>query len=271
MNVPEAFKSLKNHDHSSSFNGLGTWLDQHSKGPKQMKNFYKIAASLVATAIILVACTVPVQQEEEIGYMIRGLSTESEAVGKGKIANLSGINMAEVQFIPVLHEIINKESSNSEPQVYTEVVMLMPQANLKAAQDKANALMAAVDFDQIDIMPIQETVERTFFESALQKTFNVKIDPDLSEAQISARINNFLHENSSVVETAVIEEDEKGNRHAVFVFEMGEDGKFEVKRDIEELYNDLTPGENEFLHKDVSEEDVLQLKKLKEEQKKEDQ
>jgi hypothetical protein len=273
MNVSDAFNSLKNKDHSTSFEGLGPWLDQQSKGPKPMRNMYKIAASLVATALILVACTVPVESEEEIGYMIRGLTTESAEIGKGKISSLSGFDLAEIQFTPVIHEMIHQDGSLSEAEEMQEVVLILPESNHDVAVEKVVALEAVMEFSHIEIMPIESTVERTFFESTLHKTFDIKIDPDLSEAQIASRINTFLHENSSITETIEVKEDENGNRHAVFVFEMGEEGKFEVKRDIEQLYNDLTPGNNEFISEDeVQEMKEQEIQKMEEErQRREDQ
>lgn len=262
MNESDAFKSLKNHDHSTSFDGLGPWLDQQSKRPKPMKNIYKFAASLLITALVLVACTMPVQTEEEIGYMIRGLTEETPEMGKSKLAGLSGIDLAELQFIPVLHEKIHEDGSHSEALEMSEVVLILPESNHNAAIQKAEAMQAVISFSQLDILPIEETVERTFFESTLKNTFDVKIDPDLSEAEIAAKINVFLHENSSITETIEIKKDPNGNKHAVFVFEMGEDGKFEVKRDIEQLYNDLTPENNEF----ILEEDVKKKMEAEENQ-----
>ncbi len=270
MNVSDAFNSLKNQDHSASFEGLGPWLDQKSKRPKPMKNFYKVAASLVATALILVACTMPVQHEEEIGYMIRGLTTESPEVGKGKIANLSGFDLSELQFIPVIHETIHEDGSLSEPQEMSEVVLVLPESNHDMAIQKVEALTAAINFSQINIMPIEDTVERTFFESALHKTFDIKIDPDLTEEEIQAKINVFLHENSSTTQSIEVKKGADGNRYAVFVFE-NTDGNFEIKRDIEQLYNDLTPEKNEFiLEEDGEEMKQQEIQKMEEERQRRD-
>lgn len=269
MNMKEAFNSLKNHDHSASFEGLGPWLDQQSKRPKPMKNFYKVAASLIITALVLVACTMPVQTEEEIGHMIRGLTYESAEISKGKIAGLSGFDLAEIQFTPVIHEIIHEDGSLSESQEMQELVLILPESNHDAAIQKVEALTAAIEFSHIEIMPIESTVERTFFENTLKNTFDIKIDPNLTEEEIQTSINIFLHENSNITETIEIKEDPNGNRHAVFVFEM-EGGTFEVKRDIEQLYHDLTPENNEFiLEEDVEKKKQLEIEKMEEERQKE--
>ncbi len=254
MNESNAFNTYKKHDHSESLKKLGPWLDQQSKKPNDMRQFYKIAASFLIAALVLVACTVPVEQEEEIGYMIRGLITEQPETGKGKVAALSAINLQEIQMIPVLHEEILPGGETTNAQQLTEVVVLLPEANITAAEDKANALKAALTFTEIDILPIEETVERTFFESAMYKTFDVKIDPKLTQAQIAAKINAFLHENSSVTEKVDVEVHEDGSKHAVFRIQIDEKDAFEVKRNVEGLYDGLTPER----HQDVSKEEVKQ-------------
>ena len=275
MNLKKSFNSIQKHDHSASFDGLGPWLDQQSKRPKPMKNFYKVAASLVATALILVACTVPVQQEEEIGYMIKGLTTDSPIDGKSKISGLSELSLEEVQFHQVIHLTEYADEDVSERQNLTEVVMLLPEANITAAEEKVAALESVLSFTNIDILPIEDTVERTIFESAMHKTFDVKINPELSEAKVAERINIFLHENSSITEQVDVELDENGNRKAVFRIKldpMGEGATYEVKRDIEQLYQDLTPERNEsnLEEIDVNELKELEIKKVEEERQKRD-
>ena len=263
MNQSDSFNALKSHDHSSSFDGLGSWLDQQSKRPKPMKKLSKIAASFIIGTLVLLACTVPVQHEEEIGYMIKGIVTEQPELGKGKIANLSVLVPNEVQFIPIIHEKLD-DGSTSEAKELTEVVVLLPEANLQAAETKLAALESVLTFITIDVLPIEETVERTFFESAMHKTFDVKIDPELTEYEVAAKINVFLHENSSITDEVEIELDEEGNRKAVFRINLNKNGKgatYEVKRDIEQLYNDLTPEVNQIILEDFAEEELIETKK----------
>ena len=268
MKLDESFDALRKHDHSARFDELGPWLDQQSKKPKLMKNLSKIAASFVIGTLMLLACTVPVEHEEEIGYMIKGISVETISSGKDKVSRLSEVNLSEIQFTPVLHEILVEDGKALPPEEVTEVVLLLPEANYQAAEAKMNALEAVLSFKSIEIMPIEETVERTFFESALHKTFDMKLNPDLSEEEIEIRINTFLHENSEVAETIDVNVDESGNRHVVFRVNIEDGGTFEVKRDIEQLYQDLTPENNQFFHENMTEQELIELKE-REVQKKE--
>jgi hypothetical protein len=263
MKLSESFNALMKHDHTTSFDELGSWLDQTSKSPKPMKNLYKIAASFIIGTLVLLACTVPVQQEEEIGYMIKGMAVESAETGKTKIAGLSNINLTELQFTPVLHEIIQEDGTPpSQPEKLTEVVLVLPEANYEAALAKKQALEGTLNFRSLEIMPIEETVERTFFETALDKTFNIKVDRKFSEEEVEVRINRFLHENSAVVDEAEIELDENGNRHAVFRIRIDNDsGTYELKRDLDGLYRDLSPENNLFFPEGTSPEELELLKK----------
>lgn len=88
----------------------------------------------------------------------------------------------------------------------------------------------------------------------MHKTFDVKIDPKLTQAQIAAKINAFLHENSSVTEKVDVEVHEDGSKHAVFRIQIDEKNAFEVKRNVEGLYDGLTPER----HLDTSKEEVKQ-------------
>lgn len=225
-----------------------------------MKNLSKIAASLVIGTLVMLACTVPVEHEEEIGYMIKGISVETISSGKQKVAQLSEVNLSEVQFTPVLHEMLIEDGKALPPEEVTEIILVLPEANYQAAEVKKEALQAVLNFKSVEILPIADTVEKTFFESAMEKTFNIRVDNKFTEEEVEVRINSFLHENSMSGGEAEIEIDASGNRHAVFRIRIEDQGTYEVKRDIEQLYNDLTPEENKVFHQNMTEEEVKALK-----------
>ncbi|MBO6522910.1 MAG: hypothetical protein JJ971_03720 [Balneolaceae bacterium] len=256
MKQSKAFDNLKKRDHSASFDGLGTWLDQNHKKPNTMKNIYKIAASFIFATLILIACTVPVEQEEEIGYMIKGMAAPDAISLKSKLAEVPGLDPSQVSVHQVLHEEIGKGKAEKR----TEVVMVLPEANYQAAQDKRDALSAVFDFQSIEILPIEEKVERTFFDAALH-TLELKVDKTMSEEKVSARINVFLHENSSAKGDAKILKDENGNRFVVLEVGLDKNSAYEVKKSIEELTNDIGPEGNKFIHEDGSEQKVIEIKK----------
>ena len=85
MKLEKAFQKLRETDHSDSFEGLDSWLDQNTKKKRPMKSIYKIAASFTLIAVIFIACSVPVEQNQEIGYMIKGVSSLNQPDIKSKM------------------------------------------------------------------------------------------------------------------------------------------------------------------------------------------
>jgi len=256
MNLPEAFGQLKNTKHNSSFENLGDWLENNNSKPRKMKSLYKIAASLIFTTLILIACTVPVQHEEEIGYMIKGFAPEIESKTKSNFDlrfEEAGLDPSQVSISQVLIE--HEQTGEAKGDKLTEVVMVLPKADFRIAEEKKSALASIFDFQSLEILPIEETVERTVFESALH-TFDLKVKKEISEDEIAIRINRFLHENSERMHgDAKIRTDEEGNRYVEISlidatenvndfeikYEPNGDAQYQTKKSIESLHNDLSP------------------------------
>lgn len=274
MKQSNAFENLKKHDHSASFDGLGKWLDQNSKQPKPMKNIYKVAASLIITALVLVACTVPLEQEEEIGYMIKGIADIESVNLKAKLAEIPGLKISQLN----VHDVIFEQEKTGEAfaSQLSELIMVLPEANYEAAVESKSKLMAAFDFESIEILPIEETVERPLYEIALNK-FDIKLRPDISDTEIAARIDEFLHENSSIDGKSNVFTDENGVRYVEIVIEDALNGakelgiKFkgdananiQLKRGIESLHQDISQ-KNTFIVLDSTNMKELEIKELKE-------
>lgn len=210
MNLPEAFNQLKNKKHDSSFENLGEWVNQNTSKPKKMKTFYKIAASFVLTAFVLIACSIPVQHEEEIGFMIKGISSnpESELIENMKKAKESFGNQVGMSF-SVIH--IDGESSKSSG----EIILLLPHADENEARTKMQKLDALFGFETIDLHPIEENVEEPLYKAALSK-INIKFGDSLSDEVIVEQFNKALHENTSLSGNAEFKKDKNGNK----VFEL---------------------------------------------------
>ncbi|MEP1151004.1 MAG: hypothetical protein ABJH08_04665 [Balneola sp.] len=283
MNLPDAFNQLKNTKHNSSFENLGDWLNHNTSKPKKMKSLYKIAASLILVTMILIACTVPVQHEEEIGYMLKGLAPAMDAKYKSNLKaefEKVGLVPSQVRVSQVLIE--HEETGETNGDKLTEVIMVLPKADFAAAEDKKSKLAGIFDFQSLEILPIEETVERTVFESALH-TFDLKVREEITEEEISARINKFLHENSDTMQgDAKIKTDQDGNRIVELSLEtiMEETVDYEVKyepngnthyrtkKSIDLLHNDLSPKNSASERtKNMSSKEIKDLK-LRETQKK---
>lgn len=263
MNLPEAFDQLKKNKHNTSFENLGDWLDQNTSKPRKMKTLYKIAASLTLTALIFIACSIPVQQEEEIGYMIKGyLETEVTVDLKAQLADAAAVKLTQLNASAVLHEekeieIANK-STNSFTHSMAEVVLILPDANIEVAKDKKNMMASKFDFHSIEVLPIEETVERPLYKAALH-TLDIKVGKELTDEQVVERINTFLHENSNSQGKAKISVDENGNRFVEIAVDLSGDNR-QVKRKVEGLYNELAPNHAQQMRANMTEEELKELK-----------
>ncbi len=159
-----------------------------------MKSIYKIAASFTLIAVIFIACSVPVEQNQEIGYMIKGVSSLNQPDIKSKM--MSGnfasddIGMSQVNINTQV-----MERDGEEPEVITEVMMILPEADYELAESKRAALNEIFNFSRSEILPIEGKVEKSFFESTLERfDINLNINPDLTEEEIELQITNFLKE-----------------------------------------------------------------------------
>ena len=265
MNLNDSFQKLKETDHSSSFEQVEGWLGSNKKTNTKFP-IYKVAASFILLCFITIACSVPVSHDEEIGYMIKGLTpaleiptgTSSKVYFQQQFTK-ADIDMRQVSMNRVLHEEIGQESVE-----ILEVVMALPEANRTLAEKKMASLRKVFDFESVEILPIEETVERTLFESAL-KTFDIQVKKGMDNAQVAARINTFLHENSAFGGEAEIKVDEKGNRYVeIEVVDGVNNGTFEVqvqsKQALEQLYREVGPENNVFIGEDMTEEELIELK-----------
>ncbi|MEQ9266371.1 MAG: hypothetical protein RLN81_14170 [Balneolaceae bacterium] len=246
-----------------------------------MKKTYKIAASFILAGFILVACTVPVQQEEEIGYMIKGLAATEVTNLKSKLAEISDIDPSQLSVHQVIYE--QEENGSESPSEYTEVIMVLPEANHDAALDKKAILAGVFNFQSLEILPIEETVERTMFETALNK-FDLKLRSDIPDSVVARRIDQFIHENSSVEGTSNVFTDENGVRYVELVIEnslnamdglnieygSNANANLQLKRGIESLHVDLgvvrkdSISMNSFEVQELRKEELQKMKELKE-------
>ncbi len=264
MNLSEAFNQLKKEEHEASFDGLGNWLDQQSKKPKTMKNIYKIAASFILATMILIACTVPVEQEEEIGYMIKGLASTESVDLKSKLFQIPDLDPSLIS----VHQILHEQMGNEKIEELSEIMMVLAEANYEEAKEMSKTLEGVFNFKSINILPIEEKVDRTIYQSVL-RSFDVKVDDGITEDKLVARINSFIHEHSSEVSEAQIKEDKDGNRYVAFSINSGTEANIEIKRSVESLYNDLTPkviikNLDPEKQEELKQAEILKLKEIKE-------
>lgn len=227
MKLENAFNKLRETDHRKSFDGLESWLDQNHKSPRPMKNIYKIAASFIVATLILIACSVPVEYDEEIGYMIKGntalMSFDKETM-KDKLTEL-GLDPSQVSLSAYMNE-----KDGQEPETGLEVVMILPEADMSLAEEQRVKLSNVFDFRSIDILPIEEKVERTAFEAAMKTLEIERPQTEAHKRKVAASINKFLKEHSSSEGEVEIRLTDNGKETIALIVDPNGNGMLELKQ-----------------------------------------
>lgn len=229
MNLPEAFNNLKNQDHSSSFDDLGEWLNQNTQKPGKMKKTYKIAASFVLAGLIFVACTVPVQQEEEIGYMIKGLAYPEAGHAKAQMDSMPMAEFKQMTINPVLHD-----HSSGETEELLEMVLVLPDSDYDAALDKKAKLSSLYNFKSLEILAMGEYVERPLYEVALHK-LDINLSDDMPDSVLAKKIDKFVFENSTVEGNARVFVDAGGYKIVEIITEQMDTSNLEIRSGTNEF------------------------------------
>lgn len=242
MKLNEQLNQLKQHTHENSFEQLGKWLDQNHKTPRKMRSIYKIAASFVALMLVFVACTMPVQQEEELGYMIVGIVEAEGAEITATLTEAISIDMNQI----ILNDVIYEEEDDSEEakekvgksEAHKEIVLVLPDADLDEATQKRDELQSMFSFESINVFPMEEEVERPLYEVALH-SLNIKLDSSVSDSALAYSIDKYLHENSSFEGSARVAYNEKGIK-VVEVLSEFVPGRLEILRKEGVHYDEQT-------------------------------
>lgn len=234
MNLPEAFNKIKKTKHDSSFEQLEDWLKNTNSKSTNMKTIYKVAATFIITAMVLIACSIPVEQNQEIGFMIKGKRSFEISNTKSKNAFKESFDVAKGKFGDQIVFGISVEQNNDSPPITTsEVVLLLPDANMDEVDLKLKELNTFFNFDDIDVLPIQQEREVPFYEAALSK-FNIKMGVGISDEELVRKMNNVLHENSNISGKAEITTDENGNKIVeIIIEEVGNEGSNDMLNTID--------------------------------------
>ncbi|MEO1022174.1 MAG: hypothetical protein AAFW89_06475 [Bacteroidota bacterium] len=256
MNISDEWNRLRQQEHTSSFENLGSWLNEHQPKPKKMKTIYKVAASIVLTASVLVACSIPVEQEEEIGYMIKGISESGANTLRNSLSALPQKELSQISINQVLIDNIEKDGDKEEVYL-TEMVMVLAEADYEAAVEKRDRIAALAPYQKLEILPIEEKIKMPFYEKALS-TVDIKLVREIPDSVIVERVDEFLKEHSSVSGNAKVSTDSDGQRVVeIIVEELDTSSSLEIKHPYQ---NGISPRIS------ISKLDSLSLKEIKERQ-----
>ena len=198
MDFNKQLNNYKETDYSDSLPDTLAWLGkQDSNGNKDGFSIYKIAASLLILSLGVIACSLPVDQTEELGYTIKGtsimsVSTETKELSAfmNQIRQIREENPARINY-----SILDKDTEHARAQI--EVVMILPEATLEEAKAEEARLSSLADFTSIEILPIEGSVKRPLYAAALDK-FEI-VEEEVSTEEVAKGINTWIYRNQAEI------------------------------------------------------------------------
>ncbi|MTI88436.1 MAG: hypothetical protein FH748_10750 [Balneolaceae bacterium] len=219
MKLTEAFNKLRQHKHSNSFERLDEWLDQNHSKSKKMKSIYKTAASFIFLVLVFIACSMPVEHEEKIGYMIKGVTSLSETeMLRENMKEFGAIMPQKINYSSVLHE-----TKDGEAEQLVEVVFVFPETHHEKVLNARNKLASTSEFKSLELLPISEKVERSLFKSTLNK-LDLHLEEEEIEVSPEEKMKQFVKIHSTISAKDIrVTTDKDGNKVTEIVIDkLGE-------------------------------------------------
>lgn len=182
MDFKKELDAYKKTDYTSTFDQANDWLGKQGTPSKKVRigSIYKVAASLLILSLGIVACSLPVDQKEELGYTVEAklkVDSQSESVDwKKSMDLLMAFKSGEENPTHINYNVVGTEekislqavSENPENlQVQFDVLVVLPEAGFDEANRKKEELASILAFDSIKILPIEGEVERPLYQAAL--------------------------------------------------------------------------------------------------------
>ena len=234
------FNQVKAENYTETFPAVENWLYKSNiqlenktnltkeRTLQKMKKFFfanklRLVYTVIALAVIVAACNMPVSHTESAGQMITLVVPAENADFAAKMNALPWIKDAQIS--------ANENDNNGVKQtVYT---LILPNATEEQVKTYGRELESLGSITTIRIKPLNYDLKRPLYSEALDNFFSIKIDATgMSDEDVEKEIQKQL--------------DEQGV-NMQFKFKTGPDGKRDVfieKHDSEPRNFELTIDEN---------------------------
>ncbi|MBK8553207.1 MAG: hypothetical protein IPL53_19970 [Ignavibacteria bacterium] len=215
------FDELRTENFDDTFPATDSWLrninlnlnKKKSEGKlSHMKNYFaahkfRLAYAFLILAFVVAACNYPVTQQETAGDVLKWSVSKDNTEAISKIENLDWFKNGEYN--------INEDGN------FMSYSLVIPKENHSGLQDYNKQLEAIAGVDMINIIPLNETVERPVYSAFLNDLFKIDINAEnMSDAELSKEIDAQLKN--------------AGIENAEVLFYQGSSGKREIKMVIPE-------------------------------------
>jgi len=218
-----SFTVLKNEDHNDSFPDVEKWireksylLNQKQNGRKtlKMKNYIldhkmRLVYTIVALAVLVGACSIPVVQNETIGHVLSWTIPESAQTKQAD--NLPWVDKSNLS-------ISTNVNNGKTEYIYT---LMLPGTTDEQVQGYQRDLEKIKEITTIKVFPLNENVKRPIYAAALHSFFRINIDASkMSDEELSKEIERQLKEQGIHPPVNVdFKGDENGKRYLKIVMD----------------------------------------------------
>ncbi|MDQ3022427.1 MAG: hypothetical protein M3R36_17950 [Bacteroidota bacterium] len=239
-NYKKYFEELRKENFDESFPSTESWLRSidtnliNSKNEKSERKFtimkiknyftankFKLAYTFLILAFFVAACNYPVTQQESAGDVMKWSVSKNDTEALNKIENLDWIRNGEVN--------INEENINGQDVI--NYSFIIPKEKHASVSDYEKQL-EAIGVNDINLIPLNETVKRPVYSALLNDLFKIDINAsNMSDAELEREITTQLKNAGLEVAQIDFKNDSEGRRVLKIVIPDGQlkaDGGFDM-------------------------------------------
>lgn len=194
------FKQVKQENYNETFPEVENWLYRagiqqnnnqlNERKLRRMKNFFfahklRLVYTIVAFAVLVAACNMPVTQTETAGNIITVTVPTDNTDFDARLNTLPWIKDAKISVNP------NTDGDNSQA-LYT---IILPNTTEEQVKNYGKDIEALGGITMIRIKPMNYDVKRPLYSAALDNFFSIKIDATgKSDEEVEAELQKQLDE-----------------------------------------------------------------------------
>ena len=240
--VNEYLNLIKSDDYCESYPAVANYLQNKilNTKTKEKRNTFmekfilsrklKLALVVILLAVIGIACSMPVVQDDTLGYIVKWSAKKSNTEAIDKINKLSWINKNQVSVLS--DEIIATNKDNISKDELLNYSIVLQNTKEDVAKSYKSDLEKISGVTNVQITPLTEKVKRSLLSSALNKIFQVEIDvSNMSDLEVE---KNLLEQFKSAGVQNIdlkVTRDEKGRRAITMQLskDSHEGGDYDIK------------------------------------------
>jgi len=241
QNSERCLSAIKDEDYSATFPNVESWLykantelenQKNERKLKKMKKYFlanklRFAYPVIALALIIAACSMPVTQKETVGNMMTWTVDKSNT---SAISDIQNINWGSNSQLSVSENTDNGKAQN----IYN---LMLPDGSPDKIEYYRKQIEAINGVTSLKVYPLQGDVKRPLYSAALYKFFRVNINgTGMSDQELQQEITKDLKEQGADNMNVKVSTNSEGRRD--LKIELTGDHKSDDSKSVEVNVND---------------------------------